>query len=73
MWPQWGSTGSSETCPSASGCCAMYNFPAIRAGTSRFTAILLACFVSAVFHELILGVPLHLVRLWAFCGIIFQV
>ncbi|EFJ40763.1 hypothetical protein VOLCADRAFT_69078, partial [Volvox carteri f. nagariensis] len=48
-------------------------FPAIRAGTSRFNAILLTFFVSAVFHELILGVPLHLVRLWAFGGIMFQV
>ncbi|GLI60498.1 hypothetical protein VaNZ11_002660, partial [Volvox africanus] len=48
-------------------------FPAVRAGSSRFNAILLTFFVSAVFHELILGVPLHLVRLWAFFGIIFQV
>ncbi|GIM06446.1 hypothetical protein Vretimale_10762, partial [Volvox reticuliferus] len=48
-------------------------FPAVRAGSSRFNAILLTFFVSAVFHELILGVPLHLVRMWAFCGIMFQV
>ena len=30
-------------------------------------------FVSAVFHELVLGVPLHMVRLWAFAGIMLQV
>ncbi|KAG2448405.1 hypothetical protein HYH02_006297 [Chlamydomonas schloesseri] len=48
-------------------------FPAIRAGSSRFNAILLTFFVSAVFHELLLGVPLHMVRLWAFGGIMFQV
>ncbi|KAG2424572.1 hypothetical protein HXX76_014452 [Chlamydomonas incerta] len=48
-------------------------FPAIRAGSSRFNAILLTFFVSAVFHELLLGVPLHMVRLWAFAGIMFQV
>lgn len=30
-------------------------------------------FVSAVFHELVLGVPLHMVRLWAFSGIMLQV
>ena len=39
----------------------------------RFNAILLTFFVSAVFHELLLGVPLHMVRLWAFAGIMFQV
>ncbi|KAG2493012.1 hypothetical protein HYH03_008675 [Edaphochlamys debaryana] len=48
-------------------------FPAIRAGVGRFHAIVATFFVSAVFHELILGVPLHLVRLWAFCGIMLQV
>jgi hypothetical protein len=29
--------------------------------------------VSAVFHELLLGVPLHMVRFWAFAGIMLQV
>lgn len=29
--------------------------------------------MSAVFHELVLGVPLHMVRMWAFTGIMFQV
>ncbi|GFR48230.1 hypothetical protein Agub_g10091, partial [Astrephomene gubernaculifera] len=48
-------------------------FPAIRAGWPRFWSVVLTFFVSAVFHELVLGVPLHLVRLWAFGGIMFQV
>jgi hypothetical protein len=30
-------------------------------------------FVSAVFHELAVGVPLHMVRFWAFAGIMLQV
>ncbi|MEW5302591.1 MAG: hypothetical protein WDW36_005360 [Sanguina aurantia] len=48
-------------------------FPAVRHGCSRMAATCLVFFVSAVFHELVLGVPLHMVRLWAFCGIMFQV
>lgn len=48
-------------------------FPAVRAGLSRFWAVIATFFVSAVFHELLLGVPLHMVRLWAFLGIMFQV
>lgn len=39
----------------------------------RSGALLVVFFVSAVFHELVLGVPLHLVRLWAFLGIMLQV
>ncbi len=35
--------------------------------------MVLVFFVSAVFHELVLGVPLHMVRLWAFMGIMGQV
>jgi diacylglycerol O-acyltransferase-1 len=35
--------------------------------------MVLVFFVSAVFHELVLGVPLHMVRLWAFSGIMLQV
>ena len=30
-------------------------------------------FVSAVFHELLLGVPLQMVKLWAFWGIMLQI
>nr|QNL10710.1 acyl-CoA: diacylglycerol acyltransferase [Haematococcus lacustris] len=48
-------------------------FPALRLGLSRWPAMILVFFVSAVFHELVLGVPLHMVRLWAFSGIMLQV
>ena len=30
-------------------------------------------FVSAVFHEVVVGVPLHMLRMWAFWGIMGQV
>ena len=48
-------------------------YPSIRAGMGRTSAMILVFFVSAVFHELILGVPLHMVRFWAFSGIMLQV
>jgi diacylglycerol O-acyltransferase-1 len=48
-------------------------YPALRLGLTRWPAMILVFFVSAVFHELVLGVPLHMVRLWAFTGIMLQV
>ncbi|GAX78660.1 hypothetical protein CEUSTIGMA_g6098.t1 [Chlamydomonas eustigma] len=48
-------------------------YPAIRVGLSKWSSMVLVFFVSAVFHELILGVPLHMVRFWAFTGIMLQV
>nr|QID75817.1 diacylglycerol cyltransferase [Dunaliella salina] len=48
-------------------------FPTLRLGLPRWASIILVFFVSAVFHELVLGVPLHLVRMWAFLGIMLQV
>lgn len=30
-------------------------------------------FISAVFHEVLVGVPLHMLRLWAFWGLMAQV
>lgn len=35
--------------------------------------MLLVFFVSAVMHELVLGVPLQMIRFWAFAGIMLQV
>ena len=35
--------------------------------------MVLVFFVSAVFHEVAIGVPLHMVRFWAFTGIMMQV
>ena len=29
--------------------------------------------VSAIAHELVVGIPLHMVRFWAFSGLMFQV
>eukprot|EP00798_Chlamydomonas_sp_ICE-L_P001934 gene1934-33344_t len=48
-------------------------FPAIRLGLSRTSAMVLVFFVSAFFHELLLGVPLHVVRFWVFTGMMMQI
>eukprot|EP00798_Chlamydomonas_sp_ICE-L_P009854 gene9854-7744_t len=48
-------------------------FPSVRFGMSRFSAGVLSFFVSAVFHELLLGVPLHMLRYWVFAGMMMQV
>ncbi len=34
---------------------------------------LMVFFISAVFHEVLVGVPLHMLRLWAFWGLMLQV
>lgn len=34
---------------------------------------LIVFFVSAVFHEVLVGVPMHMVRLWAFWGLMAQI
>lgn len=48
-------------------------FPALRCRLSRFPAMLLVFFVSAVMHEVMMGVPLRMVRFWAFSGMLLQV
>jgi diacylglycerol O-acyltransferase-1 len=48
-------------------------FPAIRHGVPKFYAGIVVFFVSAVFHELLVAVPLHMLRGWAFLGIMGQV
>jgi diacylglycerol O-acyltransferase 1 len=48
-------------------------FPCIRAGLPKFAAGVICFFVSAIFHELLVGVPLHMLRGWAFWGIMAQV
>jgi diacylglycerol O-acyltransferase-1 len=48
-------------------------FPLIRHGVPKFYAGLTVFFVSAVFHEVLVGVPLHMLRLWAFWGLMAQV
>ena len=47
-------------------------FPMMRAGSGRGLAILATFFFSALFHELLVGVPCHMLRLWAFSGIMLQ-
>ncbi|CAL8469029.1 g8570 [Coccomyxa elongata] len=48
-------------------------FPALRAGIPRVWAGTLVFAVSAFFHELLVGLPLHMVRCWAFVGVMSQV
>ncbi|KDD76294.1 hypothetical protein H632_c280p1, partial [Helicosporidium sp. ATCC 50920] len=48
-------------------------FPCVRYGLNKFVAGLIVFFVSAVFHEVLVGVPLHMVRSWSFWGIMAQV
>eukprot|EP00897_Mesotaenium_endlicherianum_P002865 jgi/Mesen1/2606/ME000166S01728 len=48
-------------------------FPCLRHGISKPLAMLIVFTLSAVFHEVVVGVPCHMVRLWAFLGIVFQV
>ncbi|KAF8065886.1 DGAT1C [Scenedesmus sp. PABB004] len=48
-------------------------FPAMRAGMGRYRAMVLVFFISAVAHEVAVGVPLHMVKLWSFAGVMLQV
>ncbi|KAI9378263.1 hypothetical protein POPTR_018G066100v4 [Populus trichocarpa] len=48
-------------------------FPCLRNKIPKWAALLIAFFVSAVFHELCIAVPCHMFKLWAFIGIMFQV
>ncbi|XVF48980.1 hypothetical protein PTKIN_Ptkin03bG0231700 [Pterospermum kingtungense] len=48
-------------------------FPCLRNGIPKGVSIIIAFLVSAVFHELLIAVPCHMFKLWAFIGIMFQV
>jgi len=48
-------------------------FPSMRLGLPQFAAILMVFFISAFFHELLVGVPLQMLRAWAFMGMMGQV
>ena len=48
-------------------------YPALRLGMGRTPAMVLVFFVSACFHELLIGWPLHMIRGWAFVGVMGQV
>jgi len=47
--------------------------PALANGLSKSGASVLVFFVSAVFHELLVSVPCHVFRCWAFLGIMSQI
>ena len=47
-------------------------YPALRLGMGRTPAMVLVFFVSACFHELLIGWPLHMIRGWAFVGVMGQ-
>lgn len=48
-------------------------YPSMRIGVHKHVAGILVFFVSAVFHELLVGLPLHLLKAWSFIGIMSQV
>ncbi|KAL6767189.1 DGAT1 [Auxenochlorella protothecoides x Auxenochlorella symbiontica] len=48
-------------------------FPCVRHKIPKFTAGLIVFFVSAVFHEILVALPLHMVKGWAFYGLMAQV
>eukprot|EP01114_Cavostelium_apophysatum_P008740 TRINITY_DN2149_c0_g1_i1.p1 TRINITY_DN2149_c0_g1~~TRINITY_DN2149_c0_g1_i1.p1 ORF type:complete len:459 (+),score=37.97 TRINITY_DN2149_c0_g1_i1:134-1510(+) len=47
--------------------------PARNAGFSRRSAIFFCFLVSAIFHELVIGVPFQMIKLWSFAGILVQI
>jgi len=47
--------------------------PAIRRGYSRMQSGFLCFFISAIFHELIIGVPFQMLKMWAFAGMMVQI
>ncbi|RZC81891.1 hypothetical protein C5167_044475 [Papaver somniferum] len=48
-------------------------FPCLRNGIPKGVAVVIAFFVSAIFHELCIAVPCHIFKFWAFIGILFQI
>lgn len=48
-------------------------FPATSMGIPKFTAGIIVFFFSAILHEVLVGVPLHMIRGWAFWGLMLQV
>lgn len=48
-------------------------YPSREVGIPKLLAGVLVFFVSAVFHELLVGLPLHMLKAWSFIGIMSQV
>ena len=47
-------------------------YPCMRLGMGKWWAGTVVFAISAGFHELLIGLPLHMVKLWAFVGLMFQ-
>lgn len=47
-------------------------YPCMRLGMGKWWAGTVVFAISAAFHELLIGLPLHMVKLWAFVGLMFQ-
>ncbi len=48
-------------------------FPCVRLGLSKSMATLVVFFVSAVFHEVLISIPFHMIRPWAYLGMMGQI
>jgi diacylglycerol O-acyltransferase-1 len=48
-------------------------FPCLRVGLSKRAAVVVVFAISGIFHEVCIGVPCHMLRCWAFLGIMLQV
>lgn len=48
-------------------------FPCIRCGCSKSSAMFMVFFFSAVMHEVLISVPFHMIRPWAFMGMMGQI
>jgi diacylglycerol O-acyltransferase-1 len=48
-------------------------FPCVRSGFSKTAATLLVFFVSAVMHEVLISLPFHMIRPWAYLGMMGQI
>ena len=48
-------------------------YPCMRLGMGKWWAGTVVFAVSAAFHELLIGLPLHMVTFWAFIGLMCQV
>jgi diacylglycerol O-acyltransferase-1 len=48
-------------------------FPCVRLGLSKGLATLVVFFVSAIMHEVLISIPFHMLRPWAYLGMMGQV
>ena len=48
-------------------------YPCMRLGMGKWWAGTVVFAISAAFHELLIGLPLHMITFWAFIGLMCQV